>query len=333
MAQTLSLDNYGSLNTLLQTSLTADATAGSNVVLAVKNSANFSSGQHIAIGRPGTEQCEIQAITAITATSITVGTLSFAHYADEQITGLFGNQINIYSAANVNNDPPADNTFTKIGTVTILADWPSTEYTDNSGSSSFWYKFTYFDSTSLAETQIADSRAVRGGNYGNYASLAEIRAEAGMTSNPNISDSDIAKKRQRAQNIINGYLYGVYTTPFADPVPPLINTSCILLAAGYLLLEEYGQSATGMSKDGNAKIAQVIDPDGKSKSGEIGILDLIKMREIILTDDAGNSLLLSDLISSYPDDNTDPTTLTSDTNSIDVNGNQLGRYFSMRDRY
>lgn len=330
MAQTNKVNNFGVLNVTQATLLDVDSAAGSAVSLTVRNNAGFNSGDYIAVGQLGSAECEITTVSSVvTSTGITVASLAFAHSRLEPITGLFADQVKLYRAPNVNNDPPADSTFNAVGSPTaIVGSSLSTSITDATGGSDFWYKFTYYNSTTSGETAIGDSVAVRGGGYGDYATLAEIRAEAGMTNNPNISDSDIAKKRKRAQNIINGYLYEVYTTPFAVPVPPLINTSCIMLAAGYLMLEEYGQSATGMSKDGNAKIAQVIDPDGKS--GKFGILDMIKMREIILTDEAGTSLLLTDLISSYPDDSTDATTTVSDPQNTNDGAN---RYFYIADRY
>lgn len=331
--QTVTLDNFGSLNILQKTQLTADMVAGTNVSLAVKNTANYTVGQFIAIGKLGDEQCEIQPIAAITPPSIIqVATLNFNHDEGEQVTGLFGNQINVYSSANVNGYVPADTSFAKLGTVTILGDWTSTDYSDtssNAGSGS-WYKFTYYDSTTSAETQLSDSRAVRGGNYGNYASLAEIRDEAGMTGNDNISDATVDRRRRRAQSVIDGMLTGDYITPFAVPVPSQIEQATIYLAAGYLLISDYGTESTGTSKDGYAKIEQVLQADVK---GLPGILDLIKMREIILYDSAGNSLLLEAMVTSYPSTDTPQSDLTSDTNMHDSSGNPEDRYFSMADEF
>lgn len=335
MAQTLNIDNFSAINTLQQTLLDADIlTPSPSVVLTVLTNLEFSIGDVIIVGTPGASNCEITTVTATSgSTSLTAASLVLTHQRTEPITKLFGSQIKVYSASDVTGNPPADTSFSSIGSVVIQPNVLATPYLDNAGGSGFWYKFTYLNTTSNFETSLADSGIIRGGGYGDYATIAEIRSEAGFTNNSNISDSDIAKKRQRAQNIINGYLYEVYTTPFAVPVPPLVNTSCIMLAAGYLLLEEYGTSATGTSKDGHAKISQVIDPDGKKDSGQIGILDLIKLREIILTDDAGNSLLLSDMISSYPNNTADPSTLTADTNTLSTTGGPNGRYFTMADRY
>jgi hypothetical protein len=339
MAQTITVDNFANLNIKSATIINADiSSTGANITVYVPDTSNLAAGDYVALGALGGANCEITTISSVAGnTSVVLANVTLSHQRGEAFTDLFGNQINLYRATNVNDDPPADSSFSVIVSATsIIPNQIATQITDSGGGSGYWYKFTYYNPTLPGETQLADSKVVRGGGYGNYATLDEIRAEAGFTNNANISDSDISRKRQRAQNIINGLLYGDYITPFAVPVPPLINTSCIMLAAGYLMLQEYGTSATGTSKDGDAKIAQIITPyDAKSGMREgLGILDMIKMREIILTDDAGNSLLLSDLTDSSPNDSTDPTTLTSDTNSFDPNtGTQLGRYFSMRDQY
>ena len=327
MAQSLKIDNFAVTNIIDRNILAADAPA-SSVDIALANTYSYGNGQYLMVGALGMETAELSTITSIAgAIGLVIAPLKLNHYQTEPVTILFGNQINIYRAPDVDGEQPADPTFALLATVNIDYTNQTSGYTDAAGGVNYWYKYTYLNQTTNAETSIADSAAVRGGGYGNYATLDQIREEAGLSNNSNILDSEIARKRKRAQNIIDGYLYEVYTTPFAVPVPPIINTCCILLAAGWMLLEQYGTSATGMSKDGQAKINQVMAPAG-AKNGELGILDLIKMREITVIDAAGVSLLESDLTSSSPDNSTDPTTTTVDPVTV---GND--RYFSMGDRY
>lgn len=328
MSQTVKIDNFSALNIVQASVLNADIAAGTSVTISIPDTAGIVAGDFLALGALGSTSCEIVTVASVTnATALVITTVGLPHQRSEAVTKLFGTQVKLYRATDTNGNPPVDGSFSIVGSaVPIVPNAQTTSVFDAGGGAGYWYKFNYFNPTSSAETGLADSKVVRGGGYGDYATLAEILEEAGMNKNPNITPADVAQKRQRAQNIINSYLFEVYSTPFAVPVPPLINTCCIMLAAGYLMMAEYGQSATGTSKDGNAKILEVMDPD--AKSGKYGLLDMIKMRESILTDSAGTSLLISDMISSYPNDGTDPTTTVSDPNTIDS-----PRYFNMSDRY
>ena len=90
------------------------------------------------------------------------------------------------------------------------------------------------------ETALTDSEARHGQDWGNYCSLDEIRAEAGFTSAFNLNDSLIFRHRRSAQSKINTALGSVYTVPF-KPVPEIIRTLTIKLAAGMLLQSAYGE--------------------------------------------------------------------------------------------
>lgn len=320
MSQLLKIENFGAINVTETTALTAAVAPGSAVSVSVKNTQGLTGGDVFALGTPGNEQCELVTITSITnGTAFVATSVSFTHQPGEPVTDLFGSQIKVYSAANVNNEQPADAAFANIGSpVTIEADQLFSYFTDPSGGINYWYKYTYLNPTTNNETDLGSSLAVRGGNYGNYASVENIRFEAGFANNTNITDSTIDRFRQRAERIIDGYLFEDCVTPFQVPIPPLIEECATLLAAGYLMISEYGESATGTDKDGKALIAQVMD-EGK---GVPGILDLIKLREVTLLDPAGNSLMLTQLVSSYPDNNTTSANLT------DAQTDGVGRMFS-----
>lgn len=62
----------------------------------------------------------------------------------------------------------------------------------------FRYRYTYYNATSNIETDIEDSVPVRGDDFGHYASLTEIRSEAGFDNAINLSDVTIDQQRRAA---------------------------------------------------------------------------------------------------------------------------------------
>jgi hypothetical protein len=171
----------------------------------------------------------------------------YEHYFDDPVTVLIGNQIKIYRSPNVNGLQPDDSAFVYHATVDIDPDQLETTYTDPSGSSEFWYKLTYSNSTTTAETSLADSGSARGGGVGQYVSIEDIRNEAGFKNNHNISDTLIDQKRQVAQAEVNAAASSRYAVPFASPVNPIIANITLMIAVKYLLLSQYGafDSMTG----------------------------------------------------------------------------------------
>jgi hypothetical protein len=165
---------------------------------------------------------------------------------------LFGTSLQIYSAPDVGNTgaAPLDTTFSLISTVTIDPTMAYTTYTDPNGGSNVWYKFVYYNTSSLISTAIANSVAVRGDTGINYCSLDEIRAKAGFRTNNNIQDSLIDEKRQAAQNTINGALIPVYTFPLPQPTNPLIAEMTRNLAAAYLTQDVYRTTNPAMVAQG-----------------------------------------------------------------------------------
>ena len=216
MSTTLSINNFGNLNLVEPTQFDADYPA-STTVLNIKNTANYSAGDFLILGMVGTEQSEkavIQTVTPNTSITLTTGT-KFPHKRFEPIVSLFGDQVRVYRANNVDGSIPADASFASLSTFNINIYKDYTSYTDSSGSSAYWYKFTYFNSTTSAETALAGATAARGGGYGHYCSIADIRTEAGFNNNTNIPDALIDSRRIDAEGEINSELMDVYTLPFA----------------------------------------------------------------------------------------------------------------------
>lgn len=105
-----------------------------------------------------------------------------------------------------------------------------------------------------------------------YSDITAIRKEAGFTGNTNIEDSDITSFMGAATDHIDSALSNVYSLPLAE-TPEILELIERKLAAGYLLLEEYGQQAEGTDKDGQKKIDWAEEELAKIVSGKVQLLD------------------------------------------------------------
>lgn len=269
MSVTLEIPNYKEINIKEQTKLAIDLPAGSTS-LTLDNNQNIVANDFILLGGRGSELGEIRTVqSASGATLITTNATTLDHVINSSITALVGNKLRIYRAPNTNSLAPADDTFVLLTTIDIDPDELSTKYTDTTGSASYWYKFTYYNSTSLAETSLADSIAARGGGTGNYASLEVIRQEAGFANNKNIGDDLIDEHRQAAQATINGALRGVYVVPFTPVINPLITYITTLLAAGTLLKSQFGAYDVSDTNNGSDKIKEAYALLEKLRAGQL----------------------------------------------------------------
>jgi len=298
MSQLLRIDNFSSNNILEKTSLSADVNTG-DTDLPVVNNSGFTVSRFVAVGRLGSDSCEwltITSLSSITSPIITSTDLAqLPHSKNDPVTELFGDKIKIYRASNTDGTIPADNEFSPIDTIDIQADQISTDYTDDSGGASYWYKYTYYNEILADETNLADSVASRGGGYDTYCSIDDIRREAGLSSNSYISDADIDAKRRQAQATIDGALQGLYIVPFSAPINPMIEEVTIKLAAGLLLKQDYGPFVTGNSKSGDDKIKEANS-----------LLQEIDNKHYILTDTLGNDMSIKGAggIKAFPDSST-----------------------------
>jgi hypothetical protein len=323
MSQTIKIPNYTSTskpsNLTGTTRLDADAAAAASTIT-VQNTQGFTAADFIIIGTPGSDTTEMLTIQTITpSTTITPTTaLKLPHSKYSYVYGLVGNQIKVYRAPNVNNDQPADSAFTVLATVSIQDDQAYTTYIDSVGSSAYWYKYTYYNATSLFETNLADSTATRGGDAGNYCSLDSIRLESGFRNAQYITDDMIDAKRKAAQDEINGTLNGFYITPFVAPINAFISDITVRLAAGLLLTEQYNVVNKTNNINGLAKIKSARDD-----------LNKINLKEIVLTDANGVSFALDGSTggaSSWPNE----TTAATDISQMS-DGQDGGHVFSMAD--
>jgi len=280
MSAQIRINNWDAPNLIETSELTADAAIGATS-LTLKSAQGFNADNFVILGRLSGETAELRSIGSINSDlrQITVTyALKFAHAQFESIVSLFGNQIKVYRATNVDGTIPADNQFSLLTTINIDPDQSYTDYKDASGGSSYWYKATFFNETTTAETDIGNSVATRGGGYGNYCTIDSIRGEAGIRNNRFITDATVNEKRLIAQQLIDSQLNGIYTIPFTAPVNALISAITRTYAAGLLLVDNYGPAVTLNTNEGNQKLLWV------TNEKETGQLDKLRLKKLTLTD-------------------------------------------------
>jgi len=252
-------------------------------------------------GELASEQAEKVKLTTVTLATQTFAfaALKFAHEKKEPITKLRGDQIKIYRAANVDDTPPDDDDFILIATVDIQVDKSYTEYNDTDGGVGYWYKVTYYHSVNGAETDIVQSDAIRGGNFGHYATIEQIRNAAGFKDNTDVIDEVIAEARDEAEGVVKGYIIAAgYYLPLEPPYPASVARLVKQLASAYLLQDEYGSSVQGSDRDGYAKENSVMKKLEKIQEGEMKLIDVNKETVTPGKDDT----------SGWPDDTTETET-------------------------
>lgn len=105
-----------------------------------------------------------------------------------------------------------------------------------------------------------------------YSTVANIKQEAGFTNNSNITEATVTRHLTAADSQIDSVIGKLYTLPLAS-TPGLIERISRYLAAGSLMLEEYGTEAEGTSKDGKAKIDAAMKDLNSIASGLITLVD------------------------------------------------------------
>ena len=321
MSAKIRINNFSNANIVETTEFNADAAIGA-LTLTLKATQGLLSGNYLILGTRGAESAEMRIAGVPNADGVTLPitvATQIAHSRFDQLTKLFGNKLRIYRAANVDGTIPLDASFAVLTTIDIDPDQAFTDHTDADGGSGFWYKSTFYNSTTLAETPLAEAQAARGGGFGNYASVEEIRNKAGLDGNRWITDAKIDEKRKAAQSVIDSTLTGLYTTPFTTPVNPLINEITQLLAAGYLLTSEATNASSRL--EGQAMLDQA------SNSNGTGLLDKLNKKELKLTGLTGDPETVPDAggYDAWPN---------ASTEDADANvGGQAPRSFRISDRY
>lgn len=258
-----------------KTFFSADEAAG-QTTLSSENSQGFAANDYVILGYKGSETAEVRQLSSgATDTTLVVAATSFAHQKGEPITKILFNKRKFYRSTSKTGS------YTHLSSegspVAIEVDRPDgTYFEDSTGSTSNWYKATYYNSYTATETDIEDATPTAAGNAEFYTSIYKIKKEAGFVNNDSIESENVARHRDAAQSQVDGSLAIRYSVPLS-PVPKLITHITTLLAAGLLLAEEYGVEAdVEVSKTGERKIQRAEDLLAKLVAGDI-----------LLTDDTG----------------------------------------------
>ena len=235
---------------LQRTRLAAAAVAGSNVSLTLESNSGFSDTDFLVTGTPGSEKAELDQINQAVsgASTVRVAALVRNHEAYEPVTKYRFNKRKFYGCAT------ADGTYVELSgsPVTIGVDDQQGTYLEYTGSTYLYFKATYYNSTTLVETDIDEVPAMQADERLRYCSLWDIRTQAGLTDNPFVTDGYLERKRKQAENLIKSYIGGVYQLPLTE-VPEMLQTIAMLLAGGYVNYEQYAQEGQGVKWLGEAK--------------------------------------------------------------------------------
>lgn len=306
MSQSLLIKNFTDNNILERAHVARDVLKGATA-FTIDNPQNVAANDYLLIGTLGGSMSNLYQVQSVSDVIVTLTTALKTNVSrNTEVTKLFGNKLKLYTAPYVAGSVPTTSNFSVLsgGLIDIDPDQNATLFTDPNGSDQLWYKYTFYNSTTSSETVLADSTAVRDIRTTNYASLEDIRFEAGMKNAHNIGDDVIDRKRQAAQAEINGALAGKYAIPFAEPVNAVIIDITIRLAAGLLMCEQYGVYD---SSGGKSKGAQMRD-DARA--------DLMKLQTgaSVLTDVAGANTEVSDSggFNALPNANSNPRMFSTD---------------------
>lgn len=283
MSATLQLDNFGDQNVYEISQLEADS-AVNDTDFTIENPQNFAANNYLFLGRRGSEGSELLSILSLASNVLSASSGALRpHMRFDEALHLFGNKIKLYRAPNVDGTQPSDDNFTAVtsGTIDIDTDQLYTEFVDANGSSDYWYKYTYYNPVNDIETPLEDSSSERGGSVGIYASISEIREEAGIQNNRYISNSRVNDARKAAQDEVHSKLSGLYTLPFNTPVNSIINRVVKILAAGFLLTTNYGVVNALSTNNGDNKVKEARD-----------LLQKLSTKELVLTDVTGTETSL-----------------------------------------
>lgn len=134
-----------------ETSYMTTAMVSATTTCLVANTKGFSANDYIVI-EPRTEKAEIVKITTVNSqTSLTVGATVLSHAINSPIYRLPYNQIKFYECST------ATGTYTLVAASTVALDY-STNYTNfnyPAGDADYFYKRTFYNSTTAVESDIA----------------------------------------------------------------------------------------------------------------------------------------------------------------------------------
>jgi hypothetical protein len=120
----------------------------------VKNNNRFSANDRILIGGMGQEKSEVVTVSSVDAngTTLVIGATKFAHSTDDPVYKLTFDQVKFYRASS------SGGSYSVISTQDMDVDNfnLTTIYDDTTGTSSNYYKFTFYHSISTVESAFSD---------------------------------------------------------------------------------------------------------------------------------------------------------------------------------
>ena len=250
--------------------LAADVTANAGT-LTVDNVNGLAANDYLIIEKIGTETAEIVKIASVLGQVITLSVNTvFAHTDNTQIQKILYNQRKFYRATSKTG------TYSLLtgGTKTIEVDRPDgTFFEDTDGLSTSWYKATYYNATTLQETSLDDCTPSGGNDSDHYTSVYAIRKQAGFDESYGLSDETVSDYRDEAESEFESRIAAIYTVPLT--YKPKISRQIVnLLAAGNLLIKEYGMEADiEISKSGARMLARANELIEKILKGTLKLLN------------------------------------------------------------
>ena len=128
----------------------------------VKNTDGFVTTKYAVLGAVGYEQAELVQTGTVTSPDTLAGfTTLYPHNADDRVTVFDYNQIKIYrSTTGING------TYSLLGSpINIQIDHDATPFEDTTSQSTYYYKFSYYNSTSLLESDLSDPISATGFSF------------------------------------------------------------------------------------------------------------------------------------------------------------------------
>jgi phage gp36-like protein len=202
-------------------------------VVSVQNALNFANTKHIRLGRKGDSTTELCHIASISGNDITMSdNLKSDHPENTEVVEMFYDQRKLYK-----EQTAGAGDYAMTDQKTIQLNNPEGTLFQSIGGAGIHYKCTYYDSVGLTETDLADAEATSE-DIEYYATVSDVRRDAGMADNAYITDSDILQSLKDSQSEINSKLASYYTIPLSE-TPALIRDICAMLTVGRLFQAEY----------------------------------------------------------------------------------------------
>jgi hypothetical protein len=250
--------------------LNGDISANTGTLI-VDNAENLSTNDYLIIEKIGTEIAEIVKVAGVIGQTITLSANTvFAHTDNTLVQKVLYNQRKFYRATS----KTGVYSLLAGGTKDIEVDRPEgTAFEDSVGLSTSWYKATYYNSTTLQETSLDDCTPSGGNDSDHYTSIYAIRKQAGLEESYGITEETISDYRDEAEGEFESRIAIVYSVPLtykSKIVRQIVN----LLAAGNLLIKEYGMEADiEISKSGARMLARANELIDKIVNGTLKLLD------------------------------------------------------------